>query len=149
MSCTASPTRRLRGFTLIEVMITVAILAILSAVAVPAYFDSVRKSRRADAITALSAIAQKQENWRSNNPSYTTDLSAAGLNVPNPSSGYYTLAVAIPAGASSAVAFTATATRAGSQVKDTACGNLSLAASAGQFTYGSTGTQPTSRCWSR
>jgi type IV pilus assembly protein PilE len=149
MSCKASLLRRARGFTLIEVMITMAILAILAAVAVPAYFDSVRKSRRADAITALSAIAQKQENWRSNNPTYTTDLSTAGLNVPNPSSGYYTLAVTIPAGASSAVAFSATATRAGSQISDAACGNLTLAASAGQFTYSSTGAQPSSRCWSR
>jgi type IV pilus assembly protein PilE len=138
-----------RGFTLIEVMITVAILAILAAVAMPSYFESVRKSRRSDAITALSTIAQRQENWRSNNASYTNDLTTSGLNVPNPSSGYYTLTVAFPAGVASSAGYTATATPAGAQVSDTRCGSFSLAASAGQYTYTATGPQGSSRCWSR
>jgi type IV pilus assembly protein PilE len=137
--------RLLRGFTLIELMIVVAIVAVLAAVALPAYFDSVRKSRRADAISQLSAIAQRQENWRGNNPAYTTDLTVLGVNA---STTYYTYAITA-ASASSGVAYTATATRAGSQVSDTRCGNLSLAASAGQFTYGATGSLGSSRCWAR
>jgi type IV pilus assembly protein PilE len=135
------------GFTLIEIMVVVAVLAILAAVAMPNYFESVRKSRRAEAITALSTIAQRQENWRSNNAAYTADLSAAGLNVPNPSSGYYTRSGTFPG--ASAVGFTATATRAGAQTSDTRCGNFSLAASAGQYSYTSTGTLAAQRCWSR
>jgi type IV pilus assembly protein PilE len=134
-----------RGFTLIELMVVVAIVAVLAAVAMPAYFDTVRKSRRADAISQLSAIAQRQENWRSNNPLYTTNLGSLGINA---STTHYSYAVTV-ANASSAVAYTATATRTGSQTSDTKCGNLSLAASAGQFTYGSTGTLPSARCWER
>lgn len=137
----------MRGFTLIEVMVVVAVVAVLAAVALPNYFESVRKSRRAEAITALSTIAQRQENWRSNNPTYTADLSVSGLNVPNPPSGYYTLSVTFAA--ASSVSFTATATRAGAQSGDTRCGNFSLAASAGQYSYTSTGTLPAARCWSR
>jgi type IV pilus assembly protein PilE len=56
-----TPSRRHGGFTLIELMITVAIVAILAAVAYPSFMEQVRKSRRSDAITALNAVAQAQE----------------------------------------------------------------------------------------
>jgi type IV pilus assembly protein PilE len=134
-----------RGFTLIELMITVVIVSILAMVAVPAYFDQMRKSRRADAVTALNQIAQAQERWRANNASYTTDLGSTGLNVPNPSSGYYTLNVS----AASAASYTATATAAGAQLKDTKCATFTVVASGGQFTYSATPAANSARCWSR
>jgi type IV pilus assembly protein PilE len=138
------------GFTLIEIMVVVAVLAILAAVAMPNYFESVRKSRRAEAITALSTIAQRQENWRSNNAQYTLLLADLGASSPTPS-GYYNLSLSVPAGASSSVAFMVTATRVvgGAQAGDARCGDFSLAASAGQYSYTSTGTLPAQRCWSR
>jgi type IV pilus assembly protein PilE len=139
-----SPQSR-RGFTLIELMITVAIISVLAMVAVPAYFDSVRKSRRADAVTALNQIAQAQERWRANNTSYTTNLGSTGLNVPNPLSGYYTLSVT----AASSASYSATATAAGAQLKDTRCATFTLAASGGQFTYSATPAANSARCWSR
>lgn len=52
---------RLRGFTLIELMIVVAIIGLLATIALPAYQDSVRKSRRADAKASLSQLAQFME----------------------------------------------------------------------------------------
>lgn len=134
-----------RGFTLIELMITVAIISILAMVAVPSYFDSVRKSRRADAITALNQIAQAQERWRANNTSYTTVLGSTGLNVPNPSSGYYTLSVT----AASSASYSATATAAGAQLRDTRCATLTLAVSGGQFTYTSSPSGSSNECWRR
>ena len=134
-----------RGFTLIELMITVAIISVLAMVAVPSYFDSVRKSRRSDAIAALNQIAQAQERWRANNASYTNDLGSTGLNVPAPSSGYYTLAVT----AASSASYSATATAAGAQVKDTRCATLTLAASGGQFSYTSTPSGSSNQCWRR
>ena len=60
------PTRGIRaerGFTLIELMITAAIIAILAAVAYPSYMDSVRKGKRAEARTALMDLMQQQERY--------------------------------------------------------------------------------------
>lgn len=73
---------RVCGFTLIELMIVVAVIAILAAVAVPAYFDSIRKSRRADAIATLSRVQQAQERWRANCPCYAGSLTAANTGCP-------------------------------------------------------------------
>mgnify|MGYP003609124512 FL=1 len=69
----------LKGFTLIELMIVVAIVAILAAIAYPSYQDSVRKSRRADAKAALLDLAQFMER------NYTTanryDQNSAGTAI--------------------------------------------------------------------
>ena len=138
--------RRTRGFTLIELMIVVAIVAILASVALPAYLDSVRKSRRADAITALNQVAQAQERWRANNSTYSNVLTSAGLNVANPSSGYYTLAVS----GNTATAYSATATAAGAQTSDARCTTLTLTMATGAvISYTSTGTATAAQCWNR
>jgi type IV pilus assembly protein PilE len=134
-----------RGFTLIELMIVVVVVVIIAAVALPSYFGSIRKSRRADAITALNQIAQAQERWRANNTTYTTVLTSAGLNVPDPSSGYYTLAVS----GASGTGYTATATAAGAQLKDTKCTSLTLTMAAGTFSYTALPAGNSNTCWNR
>lgn len=63
--------KRLTGFTLIELMIVVAVMGIIAAIAYPSYTDSVRKSRRADAMQALLKLQLDQEKWRANHTSYT------------------------------------------------------------------------------
>ncbi len=62
------------GFTLIELIIAVAILAILASIAYPSYVEQVRKSKRADAKTALYKIAQQQEEYFIQHLSYAKDL---------------------------------------------------------------------------
>lgn len=87
---------RVSGFSLIELVVAMAIIAIVTAVALPAFQDSVRKSRRADAKAALLQVAANQEKWRANNPSYTTDLTKLGFaSATNAVStdGYYTINV--------------------------------------------------------
>lgn len=63
---------RIKGFSLMELMIAVAIVAILGAIAYPSYQDSVRKSRRADAKAALTELAQLMEQHYSQRFNYST-----------------------------------------------------------------------------
>lgn len=77
---------RNKGFTLIELMIVVAIVAILAAVAIPSYQDSVAKSRRADAKGALEGLAQSMERFFTANNTYL-GAAAAGADTGVPA-GY-------------------------------------------------------------
>ena len=59
-----------KGFTLVEVMIVVAIIAILAAIVIPSYQSAVRKAHRTDAKTALATIAQLMERYNTQNNTY-------------------------------------------------------------------------------
>ena len=119
---------KLSGFTLIELMITVAILAIIAAVAIPSYSSYVDRGKRAEARTALLDIAARQERFYSNNRQYADQLSKLRMSGTS-ENGYYTLSVALRASsgttASNTQTFQATATPAGSWTDDK-CGNLSI-----------------------
>jgi len=83
--------KKQKAFTLIEVMIVVVIVAILAAIAVPSYQDSIRKTRRADAKEALMRIAALQERYFFTNNKYGT---ASDLGVGSTSQeGYYTISI--------------------------------------------------------
>ncbi len=101
------------GFTLIELMIVVAVVGILAAIAYPSYRDSVRKGNRAEAITALHAISLAQEKWRANNATYGTLANVWG-GVTTTEGGYYTLAISGNTG----TAYTATATAVAGKGQD-------------------------------
>jgi type IV pilus assembly protein PilE len=136
------------GFTLIELMIAVAIIGILAAVALPAYNSQIRKSRRADAVAGISAIQQAEERWRANNTTYTTDITTAspsGLGLSSTSAGgYYTLSISnVAATASTSYTITATAVTGKSQANDANCTILTSA-----VTNGAATNTPTA-CWSK
>ena len=71
--------QHVRGFTLIELMITVAVVGILAAIAYPSYQEQVRKSRRADAKSVLLQAAQWMERYYTENNRY--DQNSAGTAV--------------------------------------------------------------------
>lgn len=83
--------RRARGFTLIEVLVVVAIIGIISAIAYPSYVDSVRKSNRASAKALMLEVAQRLASHYSDKASYTTtlgDLGYAGTTLSSKSGGH-------------------------------------------------------------
>ena len=85
--------RRVRGFTLIELMITVVVIGILAAVAYPSYLEYVRKGNRSAAQTFMMTIANRQEQFILTNRSYTTDIAALGLVAPPETTGKYSFAI--------------------------------------------------------
>ncbi|MEW8439302.1 MAG: type IV pilin protein [Candidatus Thiodiazotropha taylori] len=79
---------KMRGFTLVEVLIAIAIVGILAAIAYPQYADSVRKGRRNDGMSALLDAAQKLDVYRARTAGYTQDPAEANIGTTSPN-GYY------------------------------------------------------------
>lgn len=75
--------RYVKGFTLIELMIVVAVIGILVAIAYPSYRDSVLKGRRAQARAAILGLLQQQERYMTQNNQYRNFTNAAGTTNPN------------------------------------------------------------------
>lgn len=73
---------KLLGFTLIELMIVVAVIGILLAVAIPSYQDSIRKGRRAEGRTALTELLQQQERYMTQTNTYLAFTNSAGTTSP-------------------------------------------------------------------
>jgi type IV pilus assembly protein PilE len=121
------------AFTLIELMVTVAIVGILAAIVYPAFLDQVRKGKRAEGKVRLSQSAQLLERYYSDNNSYSMvagnfptlfGLAAnaivySGSN--NETTSPYTISFA-----STASSYTLSAVAVGAQLNDTKCANLGL-----------------------
>jgi type IV pilus assembly protein PilE len=131
---------RLRGFTLIELMIVVAIIAIISAVAYPTYVSFMMKGRRADGRELLQRIGVAEERYYTNNNRYTNNLTLL-LSSPLSEQGYYR--AQNPVVDATGQTFVVTATPLAAQTNDK-CAGLTLN---NLGVKGFTGAETNGRCW--
>lgn len=132
-----------RGFTLIELVVTVAIIGILVAIAYPAYQEQIRKGRRPEGQGALVELANVQQQFFSDNFTFTSTLSDLGYASATTLGGHYTLSVPV----ASASAFTVKAVPAGAQVADKKCAEMTLTNTGVKAAKDSGGASTTADCW--
>jgi type IV pilus assembly protein PilE len=134
--------KRQSGFTLIELMIVVAVVGILAAIAYPSYIDYVRKSKRSDAMAGLLRVQLEQEKYRASSLAYASGLTALGYGadqVQTPE-GVYLMEVT----AASVAGFVVEAVPQDDQTNDT-CGTFAIGVD-GPYTAGSYASR---ECWGR
>ncbi|MET0292827.1 MAG: type IV pilin protein [Steroidobacteraceae bacterium] len=133
-----------RGFTLVELLVVVTIVAILSAIAVPSYRAYVIRVNRTDAKVALTNTAQFLERCFTRFNVYNRGGADCAHGMPyTTQSGTYTIN-----GELNANSYTLTATPAGGQADDTACANFTLNQAGRQEVSGAKSATPT-ECWGK
>lgn len=134
--------RKMRGVTLLELMIVVVIIGILAAVAYPNYRDFIARSHRNEAKAALLQIATNQERFYLNNQAYSGDLRDLGFNVANnfiTDTGSYRITVA----GANAATFTASATYLKADNEAGKCATFTIQPD------GNRASAPLADCWTR
>jgi type IV pilus assembly protein PilE len=146
-----------KGFTLIELIITVAIIGVLARIAIPSYLESVKKAKRSQAQIAVTGLAHALERNFTNTNNYSTKPDATSTvnasnqptiyppAVPPTGTAFYMLTIAIPAGGAS---YTISATPvAGGQMAGDKCGTFTYDSQGGKALVGTSGGTTVADCW--
>lgn len=134
---------RSKGFTLMELIVVVALIGVISAIAYPNYTSYMKKARRADAKVGLSKVVDREERYYIQNNKYTTSASDLGLSATatyTTDEGFYIITIT-SSGLTSG--YTATAVAQGPQVTDTDTG----AGDCTSMVLDSTGLKTPDKCW--
>ena len=144
---------RSQGFTLIELMIVVAIVGILASIAYPSYQEQVRKGNRAECTGALISLASAMERYFTTNSTYL-GAATGGANTGAPAATtFQTTQCPVDGGAATynltisaatATTYTLQATPTGVMSGDSKCGNLTLD---NRGVKGKTGSESVDYCW--
>ncbi len=126
-----------RGFTLLEVVVVMAVVAILAAVAIPNYSEYIMRSHRSEAQSFISDVASRQAQFFLDRRSYATTVAALNMTAPAEVTNRYTIAIAAVAGPPAA--FQVTATPIATQSTDR-CGLLTIDQAGNR-------TAIANRCW--
>jgi len=149
----APTANRVSGFSLIELMVVVAIAAILVSIAAASYQSQVQKSRRTEARTALLDLATREERYFSTNNLYSALPADMGYASFTPvGSGYYNVTIVVTAANPATVpptqaGYLITATSTGIQVADTSCQSFTVDQTGTQASTNTGGATTTSTCW--
>jgi type IV pilus assembly protein PilE len=141
------------GFTLIELMIVVVIVAVLTMVAVPTYLSQIRESRRTEARNYLVELASREERYFATQNAYTSTASNLGYSGFGPTypvgSGYYYLTITEPYPSITAPSYllTATPVPGKGQDKDSYCASFTVDSTGKRSATNSAGTDDSSYCW--
>jgi type IV pilus assembly protein PilE len=153
---------RNRGFTLVELIVAMVILATLAAIAIPSYSSYVLKSHRTEAKSALLDAASLEERFFSTGNTYSTnpvDLGYGPATTPfSVGTGYYNITsitvtaavaptAAIPGGTPATYLIQAAPTTLGNQTNDTACALFTINSAGQQTAQTAGGTDNTAACW--
>jgi type IV pilus assembly protein PilE len=165
-------TTKSSGFTLIELVVTMVVAAILVAIAISSYTSQTRKSRRTDAKQTLLDLAAREQSLYSTTTAYSNIPTAvgypgtaavstgSGAYITN-GNGYYQISIDLTAAVGPTVTatgitstgtpagFLLTANATGSQVNDVACTKLTVDNLGNQIGYNSSGAVNTATCWSQ
>jgi type IV pilus assembly protein PilE len=142
------------GFTMVELMVVVVITAILASIAVPAYNNSIRKSRRTEAKTAIMDLAAREERYFATQNQYTTSPASLAYG-----SGAWPISIGTYYSISSVTSSPATATTPGGyvlqvtpsaaspQLQDTSCQLFQVDQTGKQSSLDNTSTDSSTTCW--
>jgi type IV pilus assembly protein PilE len=153
--------RRSPGFTLVELMIALTIIAVLASIALPLYSKQVQKSRRVDARTAVMDLAGREERFLSTSGSYATTWAQLGFAIGGNTtaatpvgSGYYQLSAIPVAGVAAtntppSYTVSATVIAGSNQVSDLQCQYFSVDNTGKQFSSATNagGADTSTTCW--